>query len=325
VRTKTNRLVVAVLSAGSVLAVTASACTPAAVALAATTALFLGGAGLGNPGPGFKAPMTDNFVDPFFATDIPAQDQVTVAYPAQHFPIGWMSVDASVAAGQTALQQAIVDHAGGPIIVVGHSQGTRVETVTKRAIIAAATLAGNDFEDYPDIDFVLVSNVNKPNGGIAQRFTFAAIPSGFTLDGSTPTNSPQNPNDASDYALNTKDFSFVHDLFSDASVYPLANPLAVVNAIAGIPLLHIAYWKLTDVSPDSPDVFYQGSYGDTEYYMIRTDIVPLISWLQYAGVPRPLLLFADEPLRVLIETAARNRGTTSNQSDRVRVRRYLRA
>src|SRR5262249_16003024 len=152
-----------------------------------------------------------------------------------------------------------------------------------------------------DISFVLLANLNKPNGGMLKRLGPGTIPIlEMTADGATPTDSPQNPGDPDDYALNTKDFSFVHDGFSDFPVYPL-NFLPLANAIAVITVLHSNYPFQTGISPTNPDVFYQGSYGDTDYYMIRTDIVPLISPLESIGVPRPLLLFWDEPVRVLIE------------------------
>lgn len=47
---------------------------------------------------------------------------------------------------------------------------------------------------------------------------------------------------------------------------------------------------------------YQGSNGDTDYYVIPADIVPILLPLGQLGVPRPILLALDEPLRVLIET-----------------------
>ena len=272
-----------------------------AVGLTATTALLMGGTGMPSPGAGYRQGLTDKYIDPHFATDIPDADQFTVATPEQLFPlVGQMTFDDSVAQGVNALEVALQVHQGDRIIVLGYSHSTRIETVAKRRIIAAAEAAGGEFADYPDISFVMLSNINKPNGGVLSRLQplggFPFI--GFSYDGPTPTTSPENPAVEGDYALDTADYSYVHDGFSDYPAYPL-NLLALFNAYLGILFLHGQYPSLAGTVSTNPDVFFQGSHGDTDYYVIGTDIVPILRPLLL--VPRPILLFLDEPIRVLIE------------------------
>ena len=53
------------------------------------------------------------------------------------------------------------------------------------------------------------------------------------------------------------------------------------------------------------DLIYQGSAGDTDYYVIDNDIVPILRPLGSLGVPHFVLSALDEPFRVMIETAFR--------------------
>ena len=49
------------------------------------------------------------------------------------------------------------------------------------------------------------------------------------------------------------------------------------------------------------DALYQGSYGDTDYYMIPSRHLPLLMPLDEAGVPSPMVTMLDAPTRVLVE------------------------
>src|SRR5262249_44578535 len=117
-----------------------------------------------------------------------------------------------------------------------------------------------------------------------------------TFDGATPTDGPQNSDGS--YVAPTKDISFLYDGVSDHPVWVL-NPLALLNALAGYVYLH-------DQSPTTDaNLIYQGSAGDTDYFIIDADIVPILLPLESIGVPHFVLSALDEPLRVLIETAYR--------------------
>jgi len=257
--------------------------------LLATTALIMGGTGLPVPDPPYISGMTDNYVTPLFGAP---DDSEGVNTPEEFFPVyGFMTFDQSVAEGVEDLEDSIAAHPGESLIVVGYSQSARIATIEKRRLIDAG---GDDPDAYDSVSFSLAANVNRGNGGILERFSgFGSVPLlGIAFDGATPTDSPQNPDDS--YALPTKDVIIIHDGWSDFPVY--LNLLATVNALAGIVYLHPTYPSLSD-----PDLVYQGSLGDTDYYAVGTDIVPILMPLQQIGIPRPILLAMDEPLRVLIE------------------------
>ena len=94
----------------------------------------------------------------------------------------------------TNLLQDAVDantpNAGDRVIVVGYSQSGRIATIVKRDFIDNHDPA--DPDATPIAGFVLLSNPNKANGGILQRYKlFGTIPFlEITFDGDTPTNGP---------------------------------------------------------------------------------------------------------------------------------------
>src|SRR5258705_3273249 len=144
----------------------------------------------------------------------------------------------------------------------------------------------------------MLANPGKPNGGILERYKlFGTIPFfGITFDGDTPTNGPQNPDGS--YLAPTKDISFLYDGVPDHPVWSL-NFLALANALAGYVYLH----GETPTADD--DLIYQGSAGDTDYYVIDRGIVPILRPLDSLGVPHFLLSALNEPVQVLIESAFR--------------------
>lgn len=305
-----HSLRVAILGLAMVLVLAVGWMTPPAVRLVAT-ALIMGPTLVPNPGNHYMNLMTDNYITPYFGRPT---SRVPVHTPAQLWPIAstdpltfdWnaLTFDQSVAGGLASLKDVVAAQPSTqPLVIVGYSQSTRTGTAYKKELIAQY---GDDFAAYPDIGFVLVSNLNKPNGGILERgailpFFSLTIPIfGITFDGATPTNSPVDPSDSTDHALHTVDFSVLYDGVSDAPVY--VNPLTALNALLGFFYLH-------DYPPRTADgPFYQGSKGDTDYYIYRsTDLLPILRPLEDYGIPRPLLLALDEPLRVVIETTGYRR------------------
>jgi hypothetical protein len=80
--------------------------------------------------------------------------------------------------------------------------------------------------------------------------------------------------------------------------------LADANAIAGIYYLHGSTQDLDDTALNglkSPtNTIYYQSHGDTEYYLIPTDELPIL--MPFNGiVPDPVLKALDPPLRYLVE------------------------
>lgn len=288
---------VAVATLGVVLLALSNMLVPLVPALAATaTALIMGGRGTPDPGEQYVNGQTTNYVLPTFGP-IPA---VGIHTTEDFWPVTGLdslTFDESVVKGVADLDVAIAEHPNQSLVILGYSESTRVATIKKRQLIEAN---GDDFSAYPDISFVLVSDVNKGNGGIQQRFAGWSIPIlGVTFDGAIPTDSPANPNDPTDHALDTVDITYVHDGFSDFPIYP-TNVLALANALAGIAYLHGAYPNL-----EEPTLIPVGHNGDTDYYVIDNDIVPILRPLQTIGVPRPILLVLDAPTRVMIEDGYR--------------------
>ncbi|WP_260760055.1 PE-PPE domain-containing protein [Mycobacterium sp. SMC-4] len=140
------------------------------------------------------------------------------------------------------------------------------------------------------VNFLMLANPNRPNGGILERFVGAYVPFlGITFDGATSTSSSSaNP-------LTTVDIARQYDGWVDFPTNPL-NLLAVLNAVVGTVSVHGNYF-------DAGDPQLQGRYQDTSYYLIPTPVTPLLTpltWIPWAG--KPLALALDAPLRVLIET-----------------------
>ena len=158
-----------------------------------TTALIMGGTNNPDPNAAYIADVTQRYVDPL--ADLPYDPPpVGVHTPEQFFPVfGSQTFDDSVAEGVPDLQDAVdanTPNAGDRVIVVGYSQSGRIATIVKRDFIDNHDPA--DPEATPIAGFVLLSNPNKANGGILQRYKlFGTIPFlEITFDGDTPTNGP---------------------------------------------------------------------------------------------------------------------------------------
>jgi hypothetical protein len=168
-------------------------------------------------------------------------------------------------------------------VVQGTSQSSILATSEKRHLI-----------DHPipdtTVSFILVSNQNRPNGGLFERFVGSYIPLvGITFNGATPTHSDR-------FApLRTIDVAHQYDGWADFPTNPL-NLLADANALMGALLLHDKPLTL-----DSPAQL-QGHYQDTTYYLKPSPVLPLLiplASVPFAGPPAAAAL--DAPLRVLVE------------------------
>lgn len=140
---------------------------------------------------------------------------------------------------------------------------------------------------------MLVANPMRPNGGILERFVGLTIPLlEVTNFGATPTNSGD-LGPGNDFP--TVDITQQYDGWADFPVYPL-DVVATANAIMGILLVHLDYR-----SAQMGTAVQQGTYGDTTYYMIPTETLPLLMPLKFLGVPSPIIKILDAPLRTLVE------------------------
>jgi hypothetical protein len=231
---------------------------------------------------------------------------VAVVTPEQFSPIfGTMTFDQSVAQGVSNLDRCVHGSTNcvtnqavpgtsappfaGPLVIFGYSQSATIATLEKRNLAAA--------QNPPATSFVLLENPNRPNGGILARAPGLTIPIlGVTFSGPTPTNT-QFP---------TIDVARQYDGVADAPLNPL-NLLSDVNAALGYYYLHGSAANLS-----LSDAQFQGQFGDTSYYLIPTQRLPLLMPLAQLGVPDPILAVLDAPLRVLVE-AGYNRTISPGQ------------
>lgn len=259
--------------------------------------------------------MQDNYLEP---TEGDREDEsnepyrlVAVYTPEEFFPVvGSKTFDDSVAEGADNLDGCMTTGCDSHVVtepdpgvsddwvIVGYSQSARIASMEKQRLIDEYRddwIAG---EPTPDVSFLLLSNPNRPNGGVLMRFHGLTIPFlGVTMDGATPTDSCEGDT----CHLPTVDVAQQYDaLGGDFPLYPL-NLLATLNSLAAYLMLHgdMPYAGMDEVDED------QGQFGDTHYYMVGADILPLLMPLEQLGVPRALLRVIDAPLRVLIETAYR--------------------
>ncbi|OBC02419.1 hypothetical protein A5784_16060 [Mycobacterium sp. 852013-50091_SCH5140682] len=257
--------------------------------LLTATALIMGGTGhpLSSPqdSPEFIETYTNDATNNYIVlTGFCGAETCTptaVSTPEQFMPVsGTMPFDQSVAQGRTNLDQAInAQPAGTPIVVFGYSQSARIASIEKRDLAASGSTL--------PVSFVLIGNPNRPNGGVLSRFQGQQIPIlGVTFDGATPANTN----------FKTVDVTRQYDGWSDFPLNPL-NPFATANAVAGIYYVHGDYQSV-----GLGNAIYQGSYGDTQYYMIPSNRLPLLMPLAQAGVPDPVLAVVDAPTRVLVES-----------------------
>ena len=273
------------------------------VQLSASTALIMGGTTIPTPDDAFVALVKNQYITPTH----PGQDMeyVVVTTPEEAGPVtgllrlagratgsrlwapggpGWpdepwwklsglfgLTLDQSMQAGLADLEQAMAEHGNDHLVINGFSQGSMIATMEKRKL-AEQYPPGTD---APDIDFVLEGTQNLPNGGLVSRFPGLYIPIvDWYFNGPAPT----------DTQFDTVVINTQYDGFSDAPLYPI-NLVADWNAVLGAFYLH--FGLLDDSLAPAPDLStsYQGTHGDTTYYMSETRDLPLFTPLRSLGVP----------------------------------------
>ncbi len=191
-----------------------------------------------------------------------------------------LTFDQSVASGVSILKQEIADRPGETLVIFGYSQGAIVANQVKQ-----------DLEDQypngdgPDIEFVLIGNPQVPNGGLAARFPGLYIPIlDFTFPGPAPT----------DTQFHTTDVIQQYDGVSDFPLYPI-NLISTGNALLGAVFVHPR-----DLEVDPEGVIHTVT-GDTDYYFLPTENLPLFEPLRLVGVPEPVIDVAEPVAKVIVE------------------------
>jgi hypothetical protein len=201
------------------------------------------------------------------------------------------TADKSRDIGGANLNQLIEAASGQPIVVVGYSQGSSVNTRWlnwyKEGKIPNAP-------DPSELSFVSVGNPNRPNGGPAERFAGIYVPIlGVTFDGATPSNTP----------YSVTEVAHEYDGISDFPVYVL-NPFADINALMGMPFVH-AFYDQIDLNDPSNIVTHDGNLTDV---LVHTSVLPIMQPLYIAAhlagrTETPVLDAISGPLRVIIDSA----------------------
>jgi PE-PPE domain len=202
---------------------------------------------------------------------------------------GFPSLSTSVGQGAAILESTILANqgAGDASTVFGYSQSSALSGVTMQLLDPSGTPQTGPL----DPQFLLVADVNGPNGGIFERFN------GFeTLSGNTTVNplslaslgiNFNGATPADDFTTNI--YSLEYDGLSDFPRYPI-NLLSDINAFLGVQTLHGTYLNggVDGSGPTAEQIanatLLPGSALDgtpdslTNYYMIN-ETAPLVALL----------------------------------------------
>lgn len=201
----------------------------------------------------------------------------------------------SVDLGLTILDNAVFEQIqqGRTVTVFGVSQSAVISSLYMRNLAAGLTSFGANPPGAGELNFLLAGNEMNPNGGLLSRFPGLSMTSlGLDFYGSTP----------SDTIYPTKIYTLEYDGFADFPKYPL-NIVADLNAIAGIIYVHPTYLSLTQAQvanaiqlTPSP-----GYTGNTEYYIIPTEHLPLLQPLRaIPGIGNPLANLLEPTTRAIV-------------------------
>ena len=260
------------------------------------TALIMDGTTFPTPSQGYMDSAVNDFIDPLTGgsyTSVPVRT-----------PENIIGINQSVADGVADLEAAMVKSgctAGQSCVVFGFSQST-VITMIEKAKLQQRKAAG---EDVPDVTFVGIGVGNRPNGGIAQRLSGIVIPFvDFTFNGASPDD-PAQP-------ITTIDIARQYDGLADFPQFPI-NLVADLNAVLGVVFVHALYGEEVSFDPSSPKYIPTCSanshssctvvqpHGDTTYYLIPTDDLPLFDPLRLLGVPEKFIDIVEPLAKVLVE------------------------
>jgi diacyltrehalose acyltransferase len=195
-----------------------------------------------------------------------------------------------LAQGVAQLDQGITQYLpDGNVVVFGYSESSSI--ATQEMINLDALTVGQP--NPADLSFVLVEDLNNPDGGIDARFPLLGLPA-------TPADTPY---DTDIYSI---EYSGVADFPKYAS-----DPFAVANAMAGYIYLHpflLPGWPtsfdtsaLADAVQEPTSAGYDVT-GATDYFLIPTQDLPLLEPLRDVPGLGPAMADMIQPdLRVLVD------------------------
>ncbi|MCZ8377975.1 PE-PPE domain-containing protein [Mycobacterium sp. CPCC 205372] len=266
----------------TVLAVWALAVTStisAAVNLLATTVLAMTGTFTSTPYPAYEDMVANQYVRPALGPGYAYPIGVTT--PEQAWPITGLfdlTFGASVRKGLGDLEDAIADQREGdpdkPLLIFGYSQSSVIMIEERRRL--DAYYAANPQLTPPPTQFMCIGCLNLPNGGVMARYAGGYIPLiDFYFNGAA---SP-------DTRFPTTMVTNRWDGFADSPLYPLWLP-STVNGVLGMVYAHTEYdeWNLED-----NEEYFVGREGNTDYYFLPNDKLPLFGPARSLGVPEEVI------------------------------------
>jgi hypothetical protein len=275
---------VGLLASACAVLLEAAAALNAASALGDETALIMGDALLPTPDDTYITQVMDTYIDPttpYFLgqTVYPGATAVGVYTPETNYTDG-------LTTGVADLNQAISQQLGenNSAVVFGYSESTSI--ATQEMINLDALTTGQPSPS--DLSFVLLEDLNNPNGGFFTRFPSFGLPA-------TPADTP----------YTTDIYSIEYSAASDFPQYD-GDLLADANAEAGYVELHpylLADYPSTytgsELSGAVLDPNVSAADVATSYYLIPTQDLPLLTGLQDVSPALADLIQPDT--RVLID------------------------
>jgi hypothetical protein len=279
----------------------------------AVTALIMGGTAQPYPNqvPGYIDAVSQRYVDPVSPCKYATCTLQSVYTPEQFSPIftTGMTFNQSANAGVPLLDAAIraalnqpedpANPSGPPqkVVVFGYSQSATVATEEQLLLAADPSI------DKSQLEFVLIGDPNRPNGGFLQRFFPVTIP----IFDYRPTNASVN-----NTGIARVDISFQYDIAADLPKYPL-DLFALVNTILGNSI-HGSYpnsmdgYTSAELLAAIDDPANREVVGDTTYITLPTKQLPLAQAIRDVGyttslsaIFTPLADLLEPTLRVLVE------------------------
>jgi PE-PPE domain len=263
----------------------------------ALNALMMGGSGMPTPSEFWQGTIITDYIDPATGGNYtPVLVPTPESFSSTSMPTGLADLQAAMAAQQ-------LNYPGDPFLVEGYSQSAAITVLEKMQLL--------DSGQRPDVTFLLLGDLNRPNGGLDERFDGLYVPgAGLDFNGAEPT----------DAGIPTIDIANQYDFVADFPQYPV-NGLADLNAVFGFIYAHAAYGdgplpeEIPAIWPPSAplsgpfaDEYVLGSTeivkqvdGDTTFYFIPTTELPLLDPLRSLGVPESVLNIFQPALQVIVE------------------------
>jgi diacyltrehalose acyltransferase len=252
------------------------------------TALVLGHALLSQPDAAYMQEVIDTYVDP--STPFAGQP----VYNIVGDPVGVYTPETDYMSGLTQgitdldnqLSPLLAANPDAHLVVAGYSMSDSV--ITQEMI----NLAAAGVKD-PNLKFVLAEDLNNPDGGIFTRF-----PGMFGVN--LPATPADTPFDTSIYTIE----------YSGASDFPqyYGNMYADMNAADGYLNLHPyllsgwpAYFDPSTVANAVAQNTSEGYAGNTDYFLIPTQDLPLLDGLHAIGGNSAFADLIQPDMRVLVD------------------------